>query len=179
MSLGVESAEFHAVAQHGDALGDLQHLVEAMADKHHADARRFSSRDSAEQRVDLVAGQRGRRLVHDDELGVGRDGAADRDELPLGDRQLRHRLVEVERPRRCAPWRPCAVARTAGQLTGRCSAAMPADGDVLGDGEVREQRQVLIDHLDAESAALDRRQANVLAALDTMRPPGSGPARLR
>ena len=38
----------------------------------------------------------------------------------------------------------------------RCGRAeMAPDGDVLGDGEVREQRKVLIDHLDAAAGRLD------------------------
>ena len=89
ISRGGEGADLAAVAQHRDALGDLHHLVEAVRDEHVAMPFALRSRDEREQRVDLVAGQRGGRLVHDDEPGVGRHGAADGDELAAGDRQIR------------------------------------------------------------------------------------------
>ena len=44
-----------------------------------------------------------------------------------------------------------AAARIARQFTGCGAPEMVRDRDVLGDGEVGEQRQVLVDDLDAAS----------------------------
>ena len=68
-----------------------------------------SVRDHAEQPLDLDAGQRGGRLVHDQHAGVERERLGDLDDLLVGDRQAAGRPLGVERdaePReapRCAP----------------------------------------------------------------------------
>jgi hypothetical protein len=46
------------------------------------------------------------------------------------------------------------------------AAEMRPDGDVLGDGEVREKRKVLVDDLNAEARSLARRKAFKALALD-------------
>ncbi len=44
------------------------------------------------------------------------------------------------------------------------AAEMVADGDVLGDGEVGEQRQILIDHLDAAGSGLHRVEMRIFSS---------------
>ena len=96
-------ADLAAVAHHRDALGDLDHLVEPMADEHHRDAVGLQLRHDAQQRVDLGPGERGRGLVHEQQPGVGGEAAADRDHLPLGDRQRGHAGVQLQMRTRAAP----------------------------------------------------------------------------
>ncbi|MNI50197.1 hypothetical protein D3C73_1048430 [compost metagenome] len=59
-----ECADFFAVAYNRHAVGNLQHLIEAMADEHHADAFAFQIVHGAQQLIHFGAGQRGGRLIH-------------------------------------------------------------------------------------------------------------------
>ena len=82
----IVGAKLHAVAQNRNALGDFQHLVQAVAYEHYGDAATLQFSGNRQQRVDLVAGQRGRRFVHNHQPGVGCQRAADRHQLPLRNR---------------------------------------------------------------------------------------------
>ena len=73
-------ADQRSVAQNGDAIGDLEHLVEPMRDIDHADAARLERPQGVEQAVHLVGGKRGRRLVEDEDVGLHAQRARDRDE---------------------------------------------------------------------------------------------------
>ena len=77
-------ADQRPVAQHGDAIGDLEHFVETMRDIDHADAARLQRPQGVEQPVHLVGGQRGRRLVEHQHVGLHAERARDRDERLLG-----------------------------------------------------------------------------------------------
>ena len=70
-----------AVAEHGDAIGDPEDLVETVADEQHRDAAVSEPVDLAEQALRLVRRQRGGRLVHDQDPGVERDRLGDLDGL--------------------------------------------------------------------------------------------------
>ena len=154
---GAEGADLAAVAQHRDPLGDLDHLFQPVADEDDGDALRLQPADGREQELDLVAGQRGGRLVHEQDAGVGGEAAADRDDLALrhgqrpdagverkvgvepGERRLRRRAHRPpgRRPQRrarargrwrCSP-RPSGWGRARGP--GRspgCRARAPAAG---------------------------------------------------
>lgn len=74
-----------AVAHHADAIGDFHHFIQTVADEHHADAGCFQFVNHPQQAVDLLAGQRGGRFVHDNQPRLGGDGAANRHQLPIGD----------------------------------------------------------------------------------------------
>ena len=70
-----------AVAQHGDAIGDLHHLVDVVRDE---DDARTGRRDRAHQReelLDAACGQEGRRLVEQHETGTPGLGARELDFL--------------------------------------------------------------------------------------------------
>ena len=124
-----------------------------MADEDHRDAVRREAVHDLEQRVGLGLGQGRGRLVHEDEPGVGDQRPADRDHLALGDRELAERPVEIEgevEPVERGARRP----RIARWLTSRGRPPrFSLEGDVLGHGQMREQRQVLPDDLHAELRA--------------------------
>ena len=104
-----------------------------------------------QQRIDLGPGQRGGGLVHEQQPRIGGEAAADRDHLALGDRQRRHRRIERQaeaEPRRAARARPARM-RPQRHRAGEARQVL-VEGDVLGHREVREQRQVLVDDLDAQ-----------------------------
>ena len=100
-----------AVAQHGDAVADPVQLVHPVADVARRRCPRTCSRlDHLEQRLDLARLQRGRRLVHDHDLGVGRDRAGQRDHLLRADAQAA--AAAAGRRRRCRS-RPAARGASA------------------------------------------------------------------
>ena len=122
----VELADGHArgddlaVAQHGDAVGKAEHLVEHVADEQHAGAEPGDAADLAEQRVDLAAVERRGRLVEHEQTGLGRvpvlQRAHDRDRRPLGRRQRGDGLADVG-----------GEAEREQQFLGACDLAPPAD----------------------------------------------------
>ena len=75
--------ELAAVAQHGHPVGNVQHLVQAVADKDDGDPPPRQFAGQRQQRIDLVARERGGRLVHDDQPRLRRQRPADRDQLTL------------------------------------------------------------------------------------------------
>ena len=84
------------VAEDREALGNLEDLVELVGDEEDGDAPGLESLDHGEQGLHLPLGEGGGRLVHDDELRVLEQGAADGDELPVCDREVLDALVEVD-----------------------------------------------------------------------------------
>ncbi len=68
-----------------------------------------------------------------------------------------------------------AVVWIARQFTSLRGPEMAPDRDVFGDGEIGEQRQVLIDHLNAAGGRLHRIEMRVFATLDHDAPFRLGP----
>ena len=173
-------ADLAAVAHHRDPLGDLDHLVEPVADEDDGDAVGLQPLDDAEQPVDLGAGQRGGGLVHEQQPRVGGEAAADRDDLALGDRQGGDRRVERRGGSRAAPsTSPRDPPHRGPAHRPQRRAERAVDGDVLGDRQIREQRQVLEDHLDAERLGLGRVERQRRRAVDLDRRRGRAGARRR
>ena len=89
-----------AVAQHRDAVAQLEHFLEAVADVDDRHAAGLEPADQLEQRRRFLARQIGGRLVEDEELGAAPLGARRGDQLLLADRQRRQddagRQVEAE-----------------------------------------------------------------------------------
>ena len=103
--------------------------------------------------VDLVSGQRSRRLVHDEELCVGVKRTADRDKLALGNRQLSDLCIQLDVDPELVE---CGLRIPPDRLPSNRMkpSAMLADRDILRNSEIREKRQILVDHLNAECHAL-------------------------
>ena len=92
-----------AVAQHGDRVGEVEHLAQEVRDQ---EDRRPCSRQRADDLVQLpglVLAERSRGLVHDDQLGVARERSQDLDLLLLGGPQPAGR--HVARRARIRRWR--------------------------------------------------------------------------
>ena len=142
-----------AVAQHRDAVAELEHLVEAVADEQDRHARRGEAPHLAEQAPDLVGRQRGRRLVHDQHPDVTGHRLGDLDGLLTGDRELgchRPRIdVDLE-VARISPARACMSRQWTRPPPGL------AHEDVLGHREVREHQRLLVDAGDAEGLGIGR-----------------------
>ena len=65
-------ADQRSVAQDGDPVGDLEHLVEPVRNIDHADAARLQGPKRVEQPVHLVGRQRRRRLVENEDMRPAR-----------------------------------------------------------------------------------------------------------
>ncbi len=76
-----------AVTQHRDAVRDLEHLGEPVADVHHADAALAACRDRAVQGLDLVRPQGRRRFVEQEHPRVRDERLGDFEQLALGQRE--------------------------------------------------------------------------------------------
>ncbi|ERM03225.1 hypothetical protein Q644_12475 [Brucella intermedia 229E] len=146
---------FPAVAEDGQPFAYFQHLAHLVADEEHRDALRLNIAHDPEQRVHLMPRQCGCRFVHDDEPGVGHDGARNRHDLLAGSGQAVHIRIEVD-----ADAKPvqCLLRQFAHPLPVDALAAFDQksiDGQIFGNGQVPEQREILIDHLDAMMNRLD------------------------
>ena len=82
----IEIAHVAAVAQHGDPVGQVQHLFHAMRDVDDGDALGAELADDLEELLRLAGGQRGRGLVHDDDAGLEGQGLGDLHHLHLARR---------------------------------------------------------------------------------------------
>ncbi len=95
-SSDIIGADLFPVPEYADAIGDLEDLVQLVADEQHGDAALLYVADYREQVVDVPLAEAGGGLIHDDELLAPGDGPADRHALLLGDGQLPHQCRGVE-----------------------------------------------------------------------------------
>ena len=152
-----------AIAQDGVGRGDRARLLEEVADVEHGHAPRGEAADQREQPVDVAARQAAGRLVHQHHARPRGDRAADLDHLPRADRQRAHARVGVDLGV-AELGQHLARAPPGGRAVDEPAAArLLADEDVLGDREVREERQLLVDEGDPGLARLARRARRVRA----------------
>jgi hypothetical protein len=140
----VGRADAGAPADHGDRVGDGPDLVELVGDEDERVALGAHAAQRAEQVVDLLRHEDGRRLVEDDRAGAAVEHLDDLDALPVGHAQALDERVGAH-----------VQADGAGQLgdPGLRRAADPvqrlgAQQDVLGHGQVVGEHEVLVHHAD-------------------------------
>ena len=100
-----------AVAEDRRPVAQVEDLVEPVADEQDRHAAIAEPADDREQPLDLVGGERRRRLVEDQDARLDRQRLGDLDELLVGHRQAADRRADVEagrRARRTAPAPPGA-----------------------------------------------------------------------
>ncbi len=85
-----------AVAQHRDAIGNLQRFLERMRYVDDSDAAGAQVTHQVEEMHDLLGREAGGRFVKNDDAGIVVDGARDLDHLPLGSAEHRHRNCRVD-----------------------------------------------------------------------------------
>ena len=85
-----------AVAQDRDAVGDLEHLLEVVADEEQRDSGAAQASDHSEHLGHLTRLERGRRLVEDHDARVGRHRAHDGDHLLDPRAERVHRAPDVD-----------------------------------------------------------------------------------
>ena len=136
-----------------------------MADEDDGNLHSLQFSDDLEQSPHLGAGQRGGRLIHEDQPCIGRQPAGNRNNLTLRDGQRpdnrveRQLVFEVLQDRTCgnahlAPGnRPCRVSE---QLI---------DCNVFGNAQIRKQRKILVDDLYPEFLRAVRGHRPVMPAV--------------
>ena len=144
-------ADDDPVAQHGNAVGRLDDLAQTVGDQHDGSPVLGETAGDAEQAIRFGIGEHRRRLVEQEDLGIGVEGAQQFEALALTDRHRRHgrRRIDLEVEalgerlqvaRRARP-RPAPMALGAEQQ------------QVLDGGHRRHEGEVL---LHERHAALDR-----------------------
>ena len=157
-------------AQDREALRNFEDFFELVGHEEDRDAARLEVGDDVEEGVYFFLGEGGRGLVHDDELRVAHEGAADGDELLVGDGQVADELVEVHVE---ADLRHClagdlAHARAVDEAASGGDFA--AQRDVLHDGQVGEDGEVLVDDAHARVDGGGRGQVREVATVNRYRP---------
>ena len=150
-------------------LAHREHVGHAVADQHDGDAAVLEAADEVEHLGDLPDADRRRRLVHQDDTGVGEPGAGDRDclALPAG-----HLLDEVARPRlRLELLEQFGDADIHRRIVEDAERAdfplqLAAEKDVGGGRQVVAKGEVLVDDLDPLGAGVDRLVKVLHLALD-------------
>ncbi len=153
--VAAERADIAAVAQHGDAVGELVHLGHAMRDVDDGESLGAQPRDQVEQPARLAIGERGGRLVHHQDARPRMHRARDLDHLLLGDRQIADQRA---RPEAGAEAREHlrAAADHGGAVDRQSATRLAAEMDVLGNREVGRERELLIDDRDAMRLGRER-----------------------
>ena len=153
-----------AVLEDGDPVADLADLLEPVRDVDDGDALGGEVADDAEQVVDLALVEHGGRLVQDEQPGVVGEGARHADDLLRGGREPADRAGRLDLG---VPEPGEQLARTADRLPALAEAGgaeLVAEEDVLGDAEVGDEVELLVDRGDPEvHRGLRRRQRDRLA----------------
>ena len=139
-----------AVAQHRHPVGQREDLRQLVGDIGDADAALAQAPDHLQQPARIRIRQCGRRLVHDDQLGVLRQGLGDLDPLAVRHREAADDGIDVE----IMAVEGIEQGASAGPHGGPVHAAPAgarrmADIDVLRHAQLGEQQQFLIDRGDA------------------------------
>ena len=125
-----------AVAQHGAAVGDRDHLVETVGDVDDGGAARLHAREHGEQPLDLALFQRRGRLVEHEDAAAPAQRFGDGDELALGETERGHAPVRIGSKIELGEHRACLVPH-AGAIDQHDGAKPPhrqiAERDVLGN----------------------------------------------
>ena len=139
-----------AVAQHGDAVADLEDLLQPVRDVDEADALPGEPANDLEQLLELRPAEHGRGFVEYDDAGMAREGAGDLHHLPLGDAQISYPGTRIDRKPQAQQRLPAAADRFAPVDGAEPGFRQTAQKQVLGDAQVRRQHRFLID--DGETA---------------------------
>ena len=144
--LGQYVADVFALAQHGHAVGHVQHLVQLVRDDDQRLAILLHRAHDLEQLIGLLRGQHGGRLVKNQDVRTAEEHLDDLHGLLLRDGHIVDLLVwlDVE-----AVFLADLGDPRAGRLQVELTLTLKAENDVLCGGEHIDQLEVLVDHADA------------------------------
>ena len=156
-----------AVAHDGHGVGDLEDLRQVVRDVDDGQTLRLQIADDAEQALNLLAGERGGGLVHDDDLGLGAQHLCDLHQLrvalaDLGDVHGGIQMLQTHLPEQLLRLGDgLFLVDEQGVLLGKA-----ADQQVFIDGDALCEAQLLIHHADAVLLGHVRRMEQALLAVD-------------
>ncbi len=129
-----------------------------MRDVNDADTAGAQILDDSEKAVDFASRQWRGRLVHNNELRVECDPSSDFDQLLFGDPQFLDAPVCIQVATECLKHSPGMLAKVAPLHKGHPQLArgMPPEEDVFGDGQLRHQRQFLMNEADSQFSSCAR-----------------------
>jgi hypothetical protein len=122
-----------------------------VGDRHPA---RLQSADHGEQALHRFVCEGARRLVHEDHLRVEGEDPRDGDQLPVGDAEVPEEGAWVDGDAGLRKERRHGPGQFAERDPELCFERGVPERDVLGDGEVRKEVQLLEDDADAGAAGL-------------------------
>ena len=157
---------FVSASQNGEALRDFEDFFELVGDEEDCDAARLQVGDDVEEGAHFLLGEGGRGLVHDDEFRVAHECAADGDELFVGDGEVADEFVEVDLEADFGDGFAGDFAHARAVDEAASGGDFAAERDVLHDGEVGEDGEVLVDDAYARVDGVGGCQARKLAAPD-------------
>ncbi len=155
-----------AVAEHREAVADREDLVEEVGDEEDGDALVAEAAHHAEEALDLVGVEAGGRLVEDQDLRVEHGRPADRHEL------LQREADGGERRARIQVAEPHARQHLGGggvralPIDAEAAAPLVAEHDVLADGEVPAEVDLLVDRGDPRGLRVGGAGEAALGAVD-------------
>nr|WP_288988231.1 hypothetical protein [uncultured Sphingopyxis sp.] len=139
-----------AVSEHGRPVGNLEDLIQKVGDEDDGKAACLQLFDDGENKVDLVPVKAGGRFVQDQDPAFRLKRPRDFDKLAMSNPERAHRRGDVHiRQADCiqglagTPVHFLAVQKTEAVLR------QLLDGDVFGDGEMFQQVEFLMNHLNA------------------------------
>ena len=150
-SFVLRRADDLAVLHHSDAIGEVEHVVDIVADQEDADAVGLQLLDQLADLRRLLRPERGRRLVHDEDARIEMDRARDRHRLPLAARKrfdgvLEAAEIRIEPPHHLARLRtPSPTSSSVPQRVQNLAAEI----EIRRRVDVVRERERLIDRLDA------------------------------
>jgi hypothetical protein len=147
-----------ATAQDADPVGDLEHLVQLVADEDDRLPLRRQLVDDLEQLLRLLRRQDRGRLVEDQDLRTAVESLQDLDALLLSDSDRLDARVRVHgQPERLGELAHPPRSRVVVEQDTRLRRLLRQD-DVLGDGHDRNEHEVLVHHPDPELDRVLRRR---------------------
>jgi hypothetical protein len=160
--LRVGGADAGAAPDHRDRVGDEPHLVELVGDEQERVALRAHPAQGVEQLVDLLRHQDGGGLVEDHRAGPAVEDLEDLHALPVGHAEALQEdagvAAQADHPRQLGDPGPRPGADAV--------LGLGAEQDVLRDGQVVGEHEVLVDHADAGPDGVGGRAEPDVGAVD-------------
>ena len=139
-----------------DPVGDLEDLVQLVADEHDAVALGGEPPQDREDLVGLLGRQHGGGFVEDEDPRIAIERLEDLDPLLPADRQRAHLGLGVDLEAEPAAELDDPAVRLVAVEEEAVGHRLLAEEDVLGDGQDGDEHEVLVDHADAAGDGVGR-----------------------
>jgi len=167
VEVGDEAARHDATRAHDrHSLGNREHFLELVRDEDDGDAPSAQPLDDGEEARHFAVRERRGRLVHDDDPRLVDQRATDRCQLLVRDGELADLGVEIEIEPELVDYRARLRPDGARPVEALPTGHLSGEHDVLGDGEIREQGEILVDHLHSAGDRRRRVHTGVRLAVD-------------